>query len=177
MALESLSDQIVDFFGEIRNRRNPFFRGCMTFNYCRFSDTILSLQSSIFVFFPSIFQFTIVWTNENDVRGLSFPWLVTKPPSVALQKPQPIFNYLDFQWWKLIIIISSSPPRISMHSIKIWAGKNGKRGDRTSGKLSEIQFGESRETAHYSEIIFLVLWYCRVYSYLNFRVKKIQACK
>ena len=63
---------------------------------------------------PSIFQFTIVWTNENDVRGLSFPWLVTKPPFLwllrLLQKPQPIFNYLDFQWWKLIIIILPFPP-------------------------------------------------------------------
>ena len=68
------------------------------------------------------------------------------------------------------------PPRISMHSIKIWAGKNGKRGDRTSGKLSEIQFGESRETRQHT-VLKSYFWSYNFVGFstpiqkINFRVK------
>ena len=82
------------------------------------------------------------------------PFSVAPPPAA---KTAANFQLFGFSMMKIDHHHLLLPPRISMHSIKIWAGKNGKRGDRTSGKLSEIQFGESRETAHYSEIIFLVL--------------------
>ena len=53
----------------------------MTFNYCRFSDTILSLQSSIFVFFRQFFNLPLC-EQMRATWDLSLPWL-----DISVQTP------------------------------------------------------------------------------------------
>ena len=96
----------------------------MTFNYCRFSDTILSLQSSIFVFFRQFFNLPLC-EQMRATWDLSLPWL-----DISVQTPfwskmgekgkKTTANFLFQLFEKKFPFFSERASRYECRSIIIW---------------------------------------------------------